>query len=76
MSSSNLPSVEDPIHKHAIQALALETSQPVERVGSVYAVELAQMTIDARIKDYLPILISRRVRVILREQVQSPKRAS
>jgi len=72
--SNPIPSVNDPVHKHAIQALALETRLPVERVGTVYASELAQMTNGARVNDYLPILISRRVRVILREQAQVPKR--
>ena len=74
MSDSIPSSVDDPVHKHAIHALAEETRLPVERVGTLYAVELAQLTADARIKDYLPILISRRVRVILLDQLRAPQR--
>jgi hypothetical protein len=61
-------SLDEPVHAHAIQALAVETRLPLERVGNLYAVELKRLLPGARIKDYLPVLISRRVRQILREQ--------
>jgi len=60
--------LNDPVHAHAIEALAVETRAPLERVGNLYAVELERLTVGARIRDYLPVLISRRVRDILREQ--------
>jgi hypothetical protein len=62
------PFLNEPVHVHAIHALAVETRLPVERVGNLYAVELERLTAGARVKDYLPVLISRRVRQILREQ--------
>lgn len=61
------PSLNDRVHAHAIEALAIETQLPVERVGDVYAAELERLMVDARIKEYLPVLTSRRVRQILRE---------
>jgi hypothetical protein len=67
MSQPKESALSEPAHVHAIRALAVETRQPVERVGNVYAVELERLSSGARIKDYLPVLISRRVRQILRE---------
>ena len=61
-------SLNEPVHAHAIEALADETRAPLERVGGLYVVELERLMPGARIKDYLPVLISRRVRQILREQ--------
>ncbi len=68
MSDPEQSVLSEPVHLHAIRALAVETRLPVERVGNVYAVELARLVQGARIKDYLPLLVSRRVRQILREQ--------
>jgi len=67
-SPEKLFSVNDPVHAHAIQALAIEAQLPVERVGKVYAIEFERLMVDARVKEYLPVLTSRRVRRILREQ--------
>lgn len=66
MSHPKQTALSEPVHLHAIHALADETRLPVERVGSVYAVELERLLAGARIKDYLPVLVSRRVRRILR----------
>ena len=68
MSEPDETSIDAPVHEHAIRSLAVETRVSVERVGSLYAVELERLTVGARIKDYIPVLIARRVRQMLREQ--------
>lgn len=68
MSSSKQSAPIEPVHEHAIRALAVETRLPLERVGRVYVVELERLMVGARIKEYLPVLTSRRVRQILSEQ--------
>ena len=65
--------MDDPIHTSAIQALAVEARLPVDRVSDVYGAELERLMVDARIKDFLPVLLSRRVRQILREQLTNRK---
>jgi hypothetical protein len=55
---------------HAIEALAREAHVPVERVSDIYSRELKQLTARARVREFLPLLTLRRVKVILREQVR------
>jgi len=48
-----------------IEALAQETNRPYAEVKQVYEAELARLSSDARITDYLPLLASRRARASL-----------
>lgn len=51
-----------------IESLARETDMPVILVQDIYISERAKMERTARIKTYVPILIHRHVKALLREQ--------
>jgi Protein of unknown function (DUF3562) len=51
-----------------IESLARETDMPVELVHEIYTVERAKLEGTARIKTYVPVLIHRHVKALLREQ--------
>jgi Protein of unknown function (DUF3562) len=58
-----------PINADAeIESLARETDMPVELVHEIYTVERAKLEGTARIKTYVPVLIHRHVKALLREQ--------
>ena len=50
------------VNSSAIEALARETSRPVEEVKEVYEGEYARLRDGARITDYLVLFVSRRTR--------------
>jgi hypothetical protein len=52
-------------HLHVIDKLAVEVSRSVAEVEPLYEDILAHMKDTARIQDYLPILVSRRVKEVL-----------
>jgi hypothetical protein len=51
-----------------IELLACETHMPRELVAKLYTSERAKLERTARIKTYVPVLIHRRVKALLREQ--------
>jgi Protein of unknown function (DUF3562) len=51
-----------------IEDLARETDMPLELVQSIYSSEKAKLERTARIKIYVPVLIHRNVKALLREQ--------
>ena len=51
-----------------IESLARETDMPVELVQAIYARERAKLERTARIKTYVPVLIHRHVKALLRGQ--------
>ena len=51
-----------------IEALAKETDMPVAIVKEIYVTQHTQLEKDARVKTYLPVLTSSRVRHILHER--------
>ena len=51
----------------ATEAIARETETSVEVVQEIYQQELNQLSCDAKITQYLGVLASRRVRMILRK---------
>ena len=53
---------EEALHHAVVRALAQEIHQPVERVTTVYEGELARLRSNAKVKDYLVLLASRRAR--------------
>jgi hypothetical protein len=57
-----------------IDLLARETQAPRELVESLYASERTRLERTARIKTYIPLLIHRRVKALLRER--QPRRAA
>ncbi|QAU32782.1 DUF3562 domain-containing protein [Janthinobacterium sp. 17J80-10] len=52
-------------HQHSIKLLAETTAQPMQVVTPMYEQVLAELRPAARLKDYLPIFVSRRVRRML-----------
>jgi hypothetical protein len=53
---------EEALHQHAIQSLANEPNRPVDEVRSIYESAYLRLKPDARITDYLPVLVARRTR--------------
>ena len=53
---------EESLNRSVVNALAQEIRQPVETVRIVYEGEFVRLKSNARIKDYLPLLASRRTR--------------
>lgn len=51
-----------------IELLARETQMPRELVATIYTKERAKLERTARIKTYVPVLIHRHVKALLREQ--------
>jgi hypothetical protein len=51
-----------------IENLARETDMPVEVVQQIYTNERAKLERTARIKTYVPVLVHRQVKALLREQ--------
>jgi hypothetical protein len=60
-------SVNHPIDAE-MERLARETDMPVELVQEIYISERAKLERVARIKTYLPVLIHRHVKALLRER--------
>jgi hypothetical protein len=53
-------------HLHSIHALAEEIDMPVDEVAAAYEDILDELEDDAQVKDYLPILVSKRVKRLYR----------
>jgi gamma-glutamyl phosphate reductase len=61
-------SVNRPINADVeIESLARETDMPIEIVQAIYTIERAKLERMARIKTYLPVLIHRHVKALLRQ---------
>ena len=53
-------------HLRAIEFLAKKTDLSVDQITKIYQRELAELTVGARVKDFLPLLTIRKVRGTLR----------
>lgn len=53
-------------HQHNIERLAEEIHRPVQEVMPLYEHVLTQLQVGARIKDFLPILVSKNVKQLLK----------
>jgi hypothetical protein len=51
-----------------VESLARETDTPVELVQQIYTSERAKLERTARIKTYVPVLVHRHVKALLRER--------
>ncbi len=60
---------EEKLHRNAIRALARETGMPAEAVVPLYESVFERLKRHAKIKDFLPILVSREVKDILLHRV-------
>lgn len=56
----------EPDYHQSIKALAEETDIPVEEVNAIFISAFESLKSSARIKDYLPVLASKKVRDKLR----------
>jgi len=56
---------QEAVSHSAIEALARETSRPVDEVKGIYEGEFARLRKGARIHDYLVLFASRRTRDLL-----------
>ena len=60
---------EEKLHRKTIQALVRETGMSAEDVSSLYELVFTRLKHHARIKEYLPILVSKEVKDILFHRV-------
>jgi len=58
-----------------IEALARETDMPIAIVKEIYITQHTQLEKDARVKTYLPVLTSSRVKHILNARKASAKKS-
>jgi hypothetical protein len=56
---------QEAVSQSAIEALARETSRPVDEVKGIYEDQFARLREGARIHDYLVLFASRRTRDVL-----------
>lgn len=66
MSDERIPSQGIDRQRHLVEMLARETEAPIDTVEQMYAVESAKLECVARIKTYVPVLATRRVKMQLR----------
>ena len=52
-------------HLHAIEMLAREMQTSVDRISAIYEKELGKLKTAAKVRDYLTVLVTRRVKAIL-----------
>ncbi len=52
-------------HIHAIQMLVKDLKSSEEEISTLYEVELEKLKLHARVKDFLMVLVSRRVKEIM-----------
>ncbi len=62
-------------HRNAIKALADHLGIAVEDVYRLYCIVLNRIAKEAKIKDYLPILVSRRVSYLIQKKIKMSLRA-
>ncbi len=66
------PALNPPDHANAdIELLSRETQMPRALVATLYTAELAKLERNARIKTYIPVLIHRHVKALLREHARA-----
>lgn len=53
----------------AIVSLASELERPLDEVAAVYQCELVGMASQAAVKDFLPVLVAKRVRYLYRHRL-------
>jgi Protein of unknown function (DUF3562) len=62
-----LPSV----HQRVISSLAKDNNATIDEVTALYTLELEKLAVDARVRDFLPVLAARHVKSTLRNRAQS-----
>lgn len=59
---------ERQLHLRAVETVAKDIGRAVSDVMTVYESELGQLKQSARVKDFLPVLVSQRVKTIFRHE--------
>ena len=59
-----------PAHRDAVLTLAGDMRISVDRVHKLYCIVLERLSKEARIRDYLPILVTKKVRNLMRKQLE------
>ncbi|MGO9377162.1 MAG: DUF3562 domain-containing protein [Dissulfurispiraceae bacterium] len=59
-----------PVHREAVNTIADDMRIPVDRVHKIYCIVLEKFSKDARIRDYLPILVTKKVRNLMRKKLE------
>lgn len=59
-------------HTQQVHEIARQTGYSEELVAGLYQEILLSLSVDARIKDYLPVLTTKRVKTRLKEMQQGP----
>lgn len=54
-------------HRSSMQAIAEEIQRPVDEIAELYEEVLKQLREHARIADYLPVLVTKKVKQIYRQ---------
>ncbi|MDD3553613.1 MAG: DUF3562 domain-containing protein [Deltaproteobacteria bacterium] len=70
LQSANLlyeDEIEERQHSNAIEMIAMGTGTPVDEVKRLYIVVLERFKRQARVKDFLPILVRRMVESLLKK---------
>jgi hypothetical protein len=67
MASIFANTAEEATHAGAIVALATEIDRPADEVRDVYEDVYRQLSPGARVRDFLPLFVSRRAREVLRD---------
>jgi hypothetical protein len=59
-----------PVHRDAVTTLAGDMRISVDRVHKLYCIVLERLSKEARIRDYLPILVTKKVRNLMRKHLE------
>ncbi|MHB8742449.1 MAG: DUF3562 domain-containing protein [Sulfuricaulis sp.] len=61
--------VESSRHRDTIDHLAKESGLPASEIFRIYEAELQRLKTDAKVKDFLPVLLIRIVRDTIRQRI-------
>jgi hypothetical protein len=65
-----------PIHRDAVITLASDMRISVDRVHKLYCIVLERLSKEAIIRDYLPILVTKKVRNLMRKRLEIKDRSA
>ena len=65
-----------PVHRYAVLTLAGDMRISVDRVHKLYCIVLERLSKEARIRDYLPILVTKKVRNLMRKHLEIKDRSA
>jgi len=57
-------------HRRAIESVARDVKRPIEEIQPLYETELASLRREARVKDFLSVLVCRYVRLAVKQGQQ------